>query len=285
MSIRNVRDIVNESVNNQNHFPDLDVIINAINDGHQLDSQFANALVNRYVKEDDDLIKVIDLMIQNNYEFDKLIIFDLAKNGFFKTMEYFKNLNFDLNVKNDQNENALFYIIQRGVARFNHIDSWWRTEDYFEVILENCIRLGIDENNIDSMGRNLFHVLALEGGPDIYFDTLMRFNININQIDNNGWTPLHLACGYNSDNEFFKKFVQNGADILPLTKNRITYFEEEFDAEETPEICSAYDLRLHYLNSLGGEYILGTEAYNSYFAEIETYLKPNKNTGSHLRIC
>ncbi|MDF7822351.1 ankyrin repeat domain-containing protein [Runella sp. MFBS21] len=267
-------EIVKMSIENTNRFPDLSIILNAINEGHEIDVRFKNNLINHYVKEDDDLLKVVRLMISKNYEFNKFDIFDLAKNGFFKTMDYFKSLDFDLNIKNEQGENALFYIIRRDVSRFNYIDKFWRREDYIETIVENCIKLGIDEKAVNNQGRNLLHAYALSGMPSVYFDTLIKYDIDINKIDNNGWTPLHCICAYNGDDDEYKKFLAFGADKTIYTKKRLTYFEEEFDAEPTSEICSAYDLRLYYLNSLGGEYSEGTEYGDFVRKEIELYLKP-----------
>ncbi|WP_337968734.1 hypothetical protein [uncultured Flavobacterium sp.] len=274
MKKRTVEEIVNESINYQGSFPDLNIIINAINEGHELNSRLVTYLLYSFIKEDDDLIKVIDLMIENNYEFDKFIVFELAINGFFKTMEHFKKMGFDLNIKNEKNENALFYVIQNGVAKNNYID-FLRTEDFIATTVDNCIRLGIDEKVINTAGRNLLHISLLTWCPDIYFDILLKLDLDINQIDNNGWTPFHLVCAYYPEDKLYKTFLQNGADKSIMTKNRITDFEEMFNLEPTPEICSAYDLRLYHLDSILSDLKKGSDDYNYNRNEIEIYLKPD----------
>lgn len=274
MKEQTVNEIVKESIEFKNHFPKFNVIYNAIKDDHKLDDSFKNSLINYYIKEDDDLIKIIDLMMIKNFEFDGDVIFDLARNGFFKTMEYFNSLGYDLNIKDELNENALFYVIKRDVSKANHIDGWWRKNDFIENILENCIKLGIDEKHINNEGQNLLHTYALSGMPNIYFDALIKYKIDINRRDNNGWTPLHCICAYNSDDKEYKKFLKYGADKTIYTKKRITFFEEYYDVEPTPEVNSAYDLRLHFLNSIGGELSKGTEAYNALKKDIEFHLKP-----------
>ena len=240
-----------------------------------MDYTFKNNLIRYFVKEDKDLLKVVKLMISKNYTFSKYDIFDLAVNGFFETMEYFKSLGFDLDVRNDQNENALFYVIQSDVSKYNGIDGWWRTDDYIETIIENCVRLGIDEKVINKQGQNLLHAYSLSGMSDNYFDALIKYDIDINKTDNNGWTPLHCICAYHSDDNQYKKFLASGADKTIYTKKRNTHFEDEFDTEPTPEIGSAFDIRLNYLKTNAGSlFRVGTEYYNNVYYEMEKLLKP-----------
>ena len=247
--MQTVDEIVRLSVENTNRFPDLSTILNAINENNELDFRFKTNLITNYVKKDEDLLQVVKLMLSKNFEFNKFDIFDLAKNGYFKTMEYFSSIGFNLNVKNLQNENALFYVLQNDVSRYNYIDGWWRTNDYINIIVDNCISLGIDEKIINNQGRNLFHAFILAGMPINYFNALAHLDLDINQQDINGWTPLHCACAYYSDLELYKLLLYFGADKTILTKRSISNYGEDYDIESTSEICSAYDLALHQISS------------------------------------
>ena len=77
-----VDEIVKKSIENTNRFPELSIIYSAINENHEMDLHFKNNLFNYYVKEDEDLLQVVKLMISKNFEFNKFDIFELAKNGF-----------------------------------------------------------------------------------------------------------------------------------------------------------------------------------------------------------
>jgi len=242
-------EIVKKSIENTNRFPELSVILNAINENYEMDFHFKNNLINHYVKEDEDLLQVVELMVSKDFEFKKFDIFDLAKNGFFKTMAYFKSLGFDLNVTNDQNENALFYVMQRDVSRFNYVDGWWRSSDFISVIVDNCVKLGVNEKIINKQGRNLFHAFILAGMPLNYFNAVAHFDLDINQLDINGWTPLHCACAYYSDLELYKLLLYFGADKTILTKGEISDFGDDYDIEPTRIGRSAYDLALQQISS------------------------------------
>ncbi len=250
-------ELVMQSIEYTNRFPDLSILLKAVTENYELDSSFKNHLINYYVKEDEDLLQIVKLMIRKNFEFDRLDVFDLAKNGFFKTMEYFKSIGFDLNVRTINNENALFYVMQNNVARFNYIDGWWRTEDYINIIIDNCIRLGIDEKIINKQGRNLFHVLISAGMPLNYLSAVAHLDLDINQMDINGWTPLHHACAYSSDLvELYKLLLYLGADKTILTQVKLGSYGHDagndYNIDQAAIGSSAYDLALQNISSWCG---------------------------------
>ena len=164
-------------------------------------------------------------------------------------MAYFNSIGFDLNVTNSQSENALFYVMQQDVSKYNYVDGWWRTDDYIKVIVNKCVQLGIDEKIINKQGRNLFHAFILAGMSIDYFDAIAHLNLNINQSDINGWTPLHCACAFYSDLELYKLLLDFGADKTILTKGEIVNYGDDFDVEPTGIGRSAYDLALQQIST------------------------------------
>ncbi len=48
--MKKVDEIVKLSIENTNRFPDLAIILKAINENHEIDLRFKNNLINHYVK-------------------------------------------------------------------------------------------------------------------------------------------------------------------------------------------------------------------------------------------
>lgn len=265
------------SIDISNMNPGQALILTAIESDYEFDDRFMFNLYNFYVKSDENLIEVIKSLFKKKYEFKYFDICQMTKNCYFNSMEYLTTRGYNLDIRNGRNENALFYVIKEDIAKYNIVDGewvWWRTDDYMETIFEKCIKLGIDETVVSTQGKNLYHAYSTGVMNEKYLDTLMKYDININKIDKNGWTPLHHICANNSNDNAYKRFLKMGANKNILTTRSDIYIEDVLDFNPKSENCSAYDLRLAFLDAIGGEYGEETEHGDFLRNEIKFYLKP-----------
>jgi ankyrin repeat protein len=85
-------------------------------------------------------------------------------------------------------------------------------KDVFELLVTVC-KLSI----IDRNGNTIIHLIA-KGKSITFLSDLLMSKININMVNNEGFTPLHLACIYDS-NDIIQYFLDNKADPNIYEKN------------------------------------------------------------------
>ena len=119
--------------------------------------------------------------------------------------------------------------------------------------------MGIDYKIENINNENLLHCFAESGNHDYYLEDLLKLKLDINKVNKWGWTPLHILCLNRIDDGAIETLIANGADleIRTATDPYLEGYEEMQDGGRH----NAYELRLKYLNSLGGEYSKGTEVY------------------------
>lgn len=84
--------------------------------------------------------------------------------------------------------------------------SWW----WLELQLCLLVSFQIDEMNI--YGNTALHI-ACYNGQDSVVNELIDYGANVNQPNNNGFTPLHFAAASTHGALCLELLVNNGADV------------------------------------------------------------------------
>lgn len=79
----------------------------------------------------------------------------------------------------------------------------------------------IIEENIQLIEGALFQ-LASNAKSSRLFDSVMKYNIDINQTDEKGWSPIHFACRYNTNLDIFKFLIKNATNYQLKTNHNLS---------------------------------------------------------------
>lgn len=82
--------------------------------------------------------------------------------------------------------------------------------------VEKCLKAGIDVNSINNDGETLLHI-AIKKNQNNIVNLLLDSNASINACDNNGKTPLHLAIEYNP--YYVEVLINHGADVNSIDRD------------------------------------------------------------------
>ena len=101
--------------------------------------------------------------------------------------------------------------------------------------IELLLNAGAKVDACDILKRSALHYLVKEWtfdsqrSPDEYFkltDLLLSKGLNINVVDKDGNTPLHVIASYRAENsEAINYLVQKGADLKAVNKDGLTPLE------------------------------------------------------------
>jgi len=200
-----------------------------------------------------DFIQLVTPLKERGYTFPNSMIHDLVHGGYFELLKVLIDNNYDINVRDSNGENALFNLVKR-----------YNEPVHFKTRLKTAIMMGADYRLENAEGENLLHGFASGGCPDEYLDELLELPLDINKANKRGWTPLHLLCVNRNTDDAIKILIDHGADTKIKTgPGRDQYLQEYLETDEdiSDGSYSAFELRMKYLQSLGGEYSEGTEAY------------------------
>lgn len=245
-----LKQILREERNN----PEISqIIIEAINNGADLNEwgftywQLINTIGNEGT-----LQIIIELMIDKGKVFSGLIIFRLLNKGYFEIIEYLISKGFEPNFQDEESgRNALFSLVGEDLEI-----------ETLRTYLTRAVELGISPLHIDKKGWNLIHQTTVAGISELYIDELLKYNLDINKVDQWGWTPLHIAC-YCMGDGYIEKLVKNGAKIELRTRDWGPSWID-FDGPII-EQNTAYEIRIKYLDNMGRcEYSLDPERLDFY---------------------
>ena len=111
-----------------------------------------------------------------------------------------------------------------------------------ELFLKTLESKGIDLARTQGRGNTLFH-LAIDESSDSLLSKAKELNVDINQKNDDGLTPLHLAAMKGKDETMLKWLLANGAD-----KGILTDFEESaFDLATENELLAKNGTELQFL--------------------------------------
>ena len=186
-------------------------------------------------------------IISNNDNITKnkfLKIFNAIESGYYgviKSMLEGENAYEYLTVKNIENRTPLNYCmaknsdlvdlflskIKEQKIEINHTYLFKAIRMRNPELVKKLIYLGSKVNSFDDQGKNVLHVLLSVFNKNIskcilIGNFLLSFNLNLNQLDNEGWGPIHFAAKRGSKEcllwiiEKNKKFRKEGKEEFDL---------------------------------------------------------------------
>lgn len=181
-------------------------------------------LFGEHMENEDTLIKIANDLMPLDLIADDWLLYMLSKNLLIDTLENLSTNGFNINLTDDNGENILFKIFE--TTRYDIND---KNFNLFQNAIEKLMALGVDYRLIDRKGRNIIHKATISGATGSVLNFVASQGANVNQQDNDGFTPLHFAVINASLNQI-TTLVQNGAG--PSKHLKTTSYN--YDTENTP---------------------------------------------------
>ena len=134
-----------------------------------------------------------------------------VSNNSSKVIDFLLTKGCDIHLKDTKGNTLAFYLVNT----FEKSD-----EKSFEKKLKILINRGLSMNQNQSDGNSLLHIAAKKNNLEL-LRRLSQFGIDINAVNNSGYTVLHLASMMAKDESIIKYLLNEGAD-----KNIKTEFDE-----------------------------------------------------------
>ena len=176
----------------------------------------------------------IDVHVADNNGFTALHY--SAEVGNYQLVKFFVDKGTDIQIKTDNGMNCLHIAASKGYSDLckrliNNFDVYMTDNDGWTALHHSAFNGSYDLVNyfIDKGanilfktkdGWNCFHTASLSGHVSICNTLINKHNFDVNVVDNNGLTSLHLAA-LNGSYELVKFFADNGTNIQLKTKNEI----------------------------------------------------------------
>lgn len=175
-------------------------VITDIESGADVNEPGMLTLIIEYCKDDRELLRILKLMLDRGLKVSDSIVLDLIRYCHVECLEFFEGRGLDINFRDAQHCNGLFYLVRTDLPYDRFING-----------LSAFIAMGVDCDQLLKDNRNLIHHTVSAGISEQYLDTVCGLGLDINQKDNNGWTPLHVASK-NLSTGYIRILLQNGAD-------------------------------------------------------------------------
>ena len=208
----------------------LDIINYFIKEGasvDQINKEGNNALINACYYNDS---SVISLLIKHtsdinhkNKEGKSALTNSVLRNSFENTELILKNGG-DFKVVDNDGNNLLYYVIQS--AKKSKMQDF---NNKFTLFINS----GLDPYEKNNNGDNLYHHAVEKNNKDVV-KRIAELNLDINSVNNDGMTALHLAAMKSKDTEIIKLLVDLGANISLET----SFGETAFDLASENELLN-----------------------------------------------
>lgn len=221
-----------------------------------------------------------------------------SKNGYIESSKWLLNNNANIEITTIEGETPLFYatlsnstdmvkfLLEKG-ANIEHLNSHKRTtlqeaviagKRTVNILLQNTKNL----NNSDIYGNNLIFDVISNGNIDLINTIINNKNIDINKINNNGYTILHKDTVINN-NDLAIKLLEKGANptILDSEGKNFLFYAISKGIENELVIDKAIELGcdLNSKDSIGQTVLMHS---------VNNYIRASKNNlstkESHLKM-
>jgi ankyrin repeat protein len=115
----------------------------------------------------------------------------------------------------------------------------WDQNDQVEIV-RLLLDSGVDVNSVDNDGYTPLHIACIYEHPEVV-ELLLKYGADVNKSNNDGKTPCHFAI---RNPDIVKVLLRNGADIyIPDNKGRTVY--EKSSLRDTEKIIQEVLVQEH----------------------------------------
>jgi ankyrin repeat protein len=201
-------------------------VLDAIEMGVDVNETEILYLITSYIKDDKILLDILKKMELKGLNTKPSIVLDLIKFGQVESLKYFAAKGYDINLLDEYGQNGLFHLVGNDLPIEKFISS------FSEFII-----LGVDHSILTKQKRNLIHRTVdcgTSNNIDNYLDIICSLDLNINNQDINGWTPLHSAS--NNSPSYIPILLKYGADkyLKTLGDSSVDEYDEILGGGLTP---------------------------------------------------
>lgn len=208
--------------------------------------------------------KLAELIIKNNYDLEskgfdgETALLYLSKLGYLEFIKILIEKGANINVRDNDNKSLLHYSIKNSYELTEYILS--KNPDYTNLelphlvyndkkMLSFLIKAGVDINEVDDDGNTCLH-LALKSNYANYnsnVDNICTFNPDYTIVNDFGESPLYLAYEMNNKS-YFNKFLTTNIDVNTIANDDSTYFHHALKHYEDEFIYKLFKFNIDFSN-------------------------------------
>jgi ankyrin repeat protein len=141
----------------------------------------------------------------------------------------------DVNIKDNYGNNLMYYLI-KNYRSFE--------KDLIEEKINYLIKQGLNPTENQGNGKTILH-LAVENGSIDLIEKIFSFGVDINALDKDNLTALHIAASKAKDLTVLNWLIKNGAK-----KNiKSSFGETAFDLANENEILTNKKININFLKN------------------------------------
>lgn len=141
----------------------------------------------------------------------------------------------DIDMEDTNGNNLAFYVAESNSPR---------QPDAFKSTLDELLNAGFNLSKPTSSGNNLYH-FAAQAGSEQLVDIAKSNNLDINAVNTEGMSPIHLAALKANNTVLLTKLVELGADLSATTE----FGETAFDLASENEVLNTLQTDLSFLKN------------------------------------
>ena len=218
---------------------DLEIINYFIQNGASVDqtnSDENNALINACYYNDSSVISLLLKHTNNinhqNHEGKSALTNAVSRNTI-KNIKLLIDKGCDINVKDNDENGLLYYTIKYSQKSKMNV---------FDEKFDYLINKGLNPKTHNKKEETLYHAAIEKNNMEI-IKKIGEFNIDINTVNKDGMTALHIAAMKSKNSDMMKLLIEQGADITSKTN----FGETAFDLASENELLIKSKTKLDFL--------------------------------------
>ncbi|AEH00725.1 ankyrin repeat domain-containing protein [Lacinutrix sp. 5H-3-7-4] len=218
---------------------DLKVIHYFIENGNNINAAdkngstpFLNAVKSNSIEVIESLLSQVENIEQANKKGETALMLAVQNNSA-EVVELLLSKEASIKAKDAKGNNLSYYLIESYSPR---------NENDFENKLQLLQNNGLEFTKPQDNGNTLIH-LALDKNNAKFLKQIAQFEIDVNAVNKDGYTALHLAAMKATDVKLLKHLLAIGANKEAKT----TFEETAFDLASENEILSKKDISINFL--------------------------------------
>ena len=205
-------------------------------DINQSDMNGNTAFLNAAHKNNIEIITFLSNYVNDINEINKngqTALMGAVETNTLEVINFLINKKSNISIKDNDNNTLVYYLIESYDEKDPNI---------FNKKLKKLLNKGLKINKNQSKGQTLWHLAVKKNNLQL-LEQISSFNNFLNQKNEEGLTPIHLAAMKATDTEILKFLMEKGADITIKTD----YDESVFDLAYENELLQKQNKNLNFL--------------------------------------